>query len=84
MPINNIQNLISDLHDSFADEKTSPQQQQLMQQLQQLSHNLDEAEPVPPKFADTAEILLEEIEESYPKSAAIIREVIHILGNIGI
>ena len=59
-------------------------QQQLMQQLQHFSHNLDEDEPAPPSFTDTAELLLEEVEESYPKSATIIREVINSLGNMGI
>lgn len=84
MAIKNIQNLISDLHDSFGDDETSVQQQQLMQQLKDYSHALDEAEPVPPNMAEAAELLLEEIEESYPKSAGIIREVINMLSNIGI
>lgn len=84
MPINNLRNLITELHDSFGDIETSPQQQQLMRQLQQFSHNLDEAEPTNPNFTETAEILLEDIKETYPKSAAIIREVIHALGNMGV
>ena len=86
MPHEHVRNLIIDLHDSFAMEEASPsaQQQQLMQQLQHFSHNLDEAEPTPLNFSETAELLLEEVEESYPKTASIIREVINSLGNMGI
>ena len=84
MPIDNLKTLISDLHDSFGDEETSQQQQQLMQQLQIYVHDIDTAEPVPPSLIESAEILLDEVEEGYPQTAAIIRQVIKALGNIGI
>ena len=84
MPIDNLKALITDLHDSFGDDQTSPQQQQLMQQLQIYVHDIDTAEPVPPGLIESAEILLEEMEESYPKTAAIIKQVINTLGNIGV
>mgnify|MGYP000330191052 CR=1 FL=1 len=86
MAISEIQNLITDLHTSFTaeDEEPSPQQQQLLAQMQAYSHGTDEAEPELPKLSESAELLLEEVQESYPKSAAIIREVINILANMGI
>lgn len=84
MPIDNLKALITDLHDSFGDDETSQQQQQLMQQLQIYVHDIDTAEPVPPGLIESAEILLEEMEEGYPKTAAIIRQVINTLGNIGV
>lgn len=84
MPIDNLKALISDLHDSFGDVKTSPQQQQLMQQLQIYVHDVDTAEPVPPGLIESAEILVDEMEAEYPKTAAIIRQVINTLGNIGV
>ncbi len=84
MPIDNLKALISDLHDSFGDDETSPQQQQLMQKLQTYVHDIDTAEPVPPGLIESAEILLEEVEEGYPKIAASIRQVISALGNMGI
>ncbi len=84
MPIDNLKALISDLHDSFGDDQTSPQQQQLMQQLQAYVHDVDTAEPVPPGLIESAEILLDEAEGSYPQTAALIRQVIRALGNIGI
>lgn len=84
MPINNLKALISDLHDSFGDAETSAQQQQLMQQLQAYVHDIDTAEPVPPNLIESAEILLDDMEEGYPQTAAIIRQVIKALGNMGI
>jgi len=84
MPIDNLKTLISDLHDSFGDDETSPQQQQLMQQLQIYVHDIDTAEPVPPGLIESAEILLDEVEEDYPQTAAIIRQIINALGNMGI
>ncbi len=84
MPIDSLKALIIDLHDSFGDDETSPQQQQLMQQLQIYVHDIDTAERVPPGLIESAEILLEEMEEGYPKTAAIIRQVINTLGNIGV
>ena len=84
MPIDNLKALIGELHDSFGDDETSPQQQQLMQQLQAYVHDIDTAEPVPPGVIESAEILLDEVEEGYPQTAAIIRQVINTLGNLGI
>ncbi len=84
MPIDNLKALIIDLHDSFGDDETSPQQQQLMQQLKIYVHDVDTAEPVPPGLIESTEILLDEVEEGYPQTAAIIRQVINALGNMGI
>lgn len=84
MPVDNLKALIIDLHDSFGDDETSPRQQQLMQQLQTYVHDIDTAEPVPPSLIESAEILLDEVEESYPQTATIIRQVIKTLRNIGI
>jgi hypothetical protein len=84
MPIDTLKNLIIDLHESFGDDETSPQQELLMQQLQTYVHDTDTAEPVPPGLMESAEILLDEVKESYPQTAAVIRQVINSLGNIGI
>jgi hypothetical protein len=84
MPVDNLKALISNLHDSFGDDETSPQQQQLMQQLQTYVHDIDTAEPVPPGLIESTEMLLEEAKEGYPQTAASIRQVINALGNMGI
>ena len=55
-----------------------------MQQLQTYMHDIDTTEPVPPGLIESAEILLEEVEEGYTQTAASIRQVINALGNMGI
>ncbi|CAA0082034.1 Uncharacterised protein [Halioglobus japonicus] len=84
MPIDNLKSLIQDLHDSFGDDETSAQQQALLQQLHNYAHDIDKAEPTPPSVVESAEILLEEVEEDYPQAAAIVRQVINALSNMGI
>lgn len=84
MPGDNLKTLISDLHDSFGDDRTSPLQQQLMQQLHNYAHDIDQTEPVQPSLVESAEMLLTEMDEDYPQAAAIIRQLIHTLGNNGI
>ena len=84
MPGDNLKALISDLHDSFGDDRTSPLQQQLMQQLHNYAHDIDQAEPVQPSLVESAEMLLVEMDEDYPHAAAIIRQLINTLGNNGI
>ena len=79
-----LQNLISNLHDQFGDDETSTQQQQLMQALESHIHGMDEAAPVDPNIQETLTLLVEDVEERHPQSAAIIREVMEALKNMGI
>ena len=84
MPKTKITNLITSLHDRFGDDLTSTQQQQLIKDLQSHIHAWDETEPVDPDFQDTVNLLLEDIEQEHPKAAALVREIMHILQNIGV
>lgn len=84
MPKKRIENLITDLHEKFAGELTSPEQQKLMLDLRNHTHAMEEAEPIDPSFEDTLTILLEDIELDHPQAAAILREVMDTLKNIGI
>ncbi|MFT6790979.1 MAG: hypothetical protein ACJA04_000179 [Cellvibrionaceae bacterium] len=79
-----VQTLISDLHDRFGDDLTSPQQQELMKKLKMHAHNLNENEPTDLDFKDTLTVLLEDIEVQHPQEAQVIREVIQTLSNMGI
>ena len=74
-----IENLITQLHETFGDDQTSSQQEQLMQQVQLHMHNWGEPDPPDPTIADTFEMLLEEIEEDHPKAAAIVRQIVDTL-----
>lgn len=84
MPKQTLKNLISSLHDNFGDNETSLQQQQLMRDLESHIHGMNEATPTDPNIQETLTHLLEEVEIRNPKSAAIIREVMDALKNMGI
>ncbi len=84
MPQEKIRALISDLHERFADDLVSPQQQALLQQLQAHMHEMDAAEPADPNFLDTADMLLAEIETDHPVAAGILRQAMELLKNMGI
>jgi len=79
-----LQNLISTLHEHFGDDISSPQQQQLMQRMESHLHDLGEEDPIEPTFRETAELLLDDIEEQHPKAAAVTREILEVLSNIGV
>ena len=83
MPKQHIEGLISQLHEKFADSDTSPQQEAM---LAQMRSQLDEWEgPKPPAdFEETAELLLQEVEDDHPTAARIVREIINALNSIGV
>lgn len=83
MPKQHIEGLISDLHDKFADSDTSPQQEEMLAQMQSQLAGWEGPKP-PENFTETAEMLLQEIEDEHPKAAGVIREIINTLGNIGV
>ena len=83
MPKQHIEGLITQLHEKFADSDTSPQQEAMLAQMQ--SQLVEWEGPKPSDdFTETAEMLLQEMEEEHPKTSAIIREIINTLNNIGV
>ncbi len=76
--------LISDLHDRFGNDLTSPEQSNLMQQLESHIHELGEEEPVEPSFVEAVEMYVTEIEEEHPKAAVVVRQILDTLKNIGV
>ena len=84
MPKQTLQNLISTLHEQFGDDITSPQQQQLMQNLENHIHAMDESDPADPDIQETLTLLVENVEVRHPQAAALIREVMEALKNMGI
>ncbi|MDT8398787.1 MAG: DUF4404 family protein [Pseudomonadales bacterium] len=82
MPKEKIAGLISDLHERFGDDETSPQQKQLMAQLQSQLDGWQGPAPADGDMEKTAELLLEDIEEHHPKAARVIREILETLANI--
>ena len=83
MPKQVIEGLITQLHEKFADSDTSPQQEAMLTQMQS---QLSEWEGPKPDddFLETAELLLQEVEEDHPLAAKIVHEIINTLNNIGV
>ncbi len=84
MPKQTLENLITTLHERFADDLVSPQQKQLIQAIESHIHDSDGVEPADPNIQETLALLVEDIEEQHPQTAAIVREVMEALKNMGI
>lgn len=84
MPRQHLENLITRLHQEFSPGQTSPEQQRLLAELQLHLHNSSEPTPTDLTPADTANLLLETLEEEHPQAAGIVREIIETLGRLGI
>jgi len=84
MPKQQAQLLISDLHERFGDDLTSPQQQALMSQLKSHIHNMDESDPVEPGILETIEVFISEIESEHPNAASVVAKILETLKNIGV
>ena len=76
MPQQHLENLITRLHDEFSPGQNSPQQQQLLDELQN--------QPMQPSVKDSANLLLESLEVEHPQAAGILREIIETLGRLGL
>lgn len=84
MPKQKVEHLITDLHERFADDLTSPEQIALLDQVKSHIHNMNEAEPADPSFLETVEQLVAEIEVEHPTAATILEQILNTLKNIGV
>jgi plasmid stabilization system protein ParE len=84
MPKQQLKNLITHLHDTFAPGQASTLQQQWMSELQRHAHNPGEPEPSDPTPQDAANLLLESLEADHPQAAGVLREIIATLGRLGL
>lgn len=85
MPEEKARNLITELHEMYGDDEPSEQQKHLMEQLELHTHprgSKDQyGEPVP---LDTLELLVEDMAVEHPRTAAVMREILNTLKNIGV
>lgn len=77
--------LIGQMHDMFGDDRPSEQQKHLMEQLELHTHpkgTRDQfGEPVP---LETLELLVEDMASEHPRTAAVMRELLETLKNMGV
>jgi uncharacterized coiled-coil protein SlyX len=76
--------LIGELHQKFGDDQVSEGQKNLLLSLEQHIHTLGEAEAPEPDFVDTLDTLVTEAELDHPAMAAVMRNLLETLKNIGI
>ncbi|UZJ45182.1 DUF4404 family protein [Marinimicrobium sp. C6131] len=85
MPQEKARSLITQLHEMYGNEEPSEQQKHLMEQLELHTHPKGAkdqyGEPVP---LDTLELLVEEMAAEHPRTAAVMRELLETLKNIGV
>jgi hypothetical protein len=83
MPQEKIQNLMTELHEHFADAEPSPEQQALLQEFERRVTSDDTAysEFMP---LETLELLIDEMAEQHPRTAAVMQELLTTLKNIGV
>lgn len=84
MPKQQLKSLFQRLRDHFPEGEASAQQKMLMDKIAYHLHNEGSPDPVDPGIRDSVELLLEDIEQEHPKSAAIARNILETLANIGI
>lgn len=84
MPKQQAEHLITDLHERFADDITSPEQLALLEQVKIHIHNMNEEEPADPSFLDSVEQLVAEIKVEHPTAASVLEQLLNTLKNIGI
>jgi hypothetical protein len=84
MPTEHITGLVTQLHDQLTSSNTSPEQEALLLQLHSQLESW-EGPPAPDgSIVNTAELVLEELEDNHPQLALVVREIIDALGRIGI
>lgn len=84
MPKARIENLMTELHERFGELEPSPQQEQLLEALQQHIHGVAEGDKPDPTPLETIELLLDNLGEDHPRVVAVLRELMDTLKNIGV
>ncbi|MBC6904572.1 DUF4404 family protein [Saccharophagus sp. K07] len=84
MATTKLENLMTELHERFGEVEPSPQQQQLLEDLQQRIHNVSAGGAAEPTPLDTIEVMIESLGEKHPNVTALLRELLDTLKNIGV
>ena len=83
-PKENVEGLLTELHEKYAVSETSAEQDALMAQLQSQLAEWEGPQPPDGSIVTTAELLIDNLEERHPHLSAGLREFVRMLGRIGI
>jgi hypothetical protein len=79
-----IENLMTELHERFGELQPSPQQEQLLAELQNHVRAVTDTQVPDPTPVETIELMLDNLGEDHPRVAAVLRELMDTLKNIGV
>lgn len=78
------ESLMIELHELFGRGETTPQQEQLMRNLEQHIHAEGEPEVDRLDLVESLEVMVEDLEAEHPRTAGVMREIVQVLRNIGV
>lgn len=84
MPKKQLKSLFERLREHLPEGEASAQQKILMDQIAYHVHDVDSPDPPDPSLRDSIELLIEDIEQEHPKSAAVARNLLETLAAIGV
>lgn len=85
MPDPKLDNLMTELHETFGSADPSSEQHQILRALRahvEMGAEGEEASDLTP--LETIEVLAERLESDHPRASAVVREALNILRNIGV
>lgn len=77
-----INNLLSQLHDTFAGDEPSPKAAELLRDMQLHMNRWNTPSPEE-ELIDTADALFVELETDHPQAAMLVRKIIETFANMG-
>jgi hypothetical protein len=84
MPKKELKSLFQRLRDHLPEGEASAQQKMLMEQIAFHIHDDGSPDPVDPSVRSSVEMLIEDVENDHPQSAAVARNILETLASIGI
>ena len=78
-----VDNLLTQLHDTFGDDQPSPEIERLMLDMQVHMNQWDAATPEQ-EMLETAKSLAAELESEHPQGFAVLRKIISTLSDMGL
>lgn len=84
MPKTELKSLFQRLRDHVPEGEASAQQQALINTIEYHIHDENEPDPAEPNLREAIELLIDDLEADHPQGAAVARNILETLANIGI
>lgn len=84
MPKDQLHEMLNRLRETMDEGKPSPQAVELLNKVAYHIHNEGEPDPEEPTLKESIEMLIEDLSVDHPRSAAVARNILESLANMGI